>query len=150
DSDVLCGVLKELGVELGRVGNPLSIGRPCGLTVVAWIGGHLGQTGALVLIVGGDHPYVGVVGAIGIRRGAVAREGDARAIRRPGRFIIIKIAGGDLRRRFRRDVENVKMPATPVEIADGVALELHTVHDPGLLRLGLLVFGGVVGFVLVL
>ena len=53
EAQVLGGVLHQLGLGLRDVGDPLSIGRPGGVVVFAWVGGDLGEVRALVGV-GGD------------------------------------------------------------------------------------------------
>ncbi len=72
DSDVFGGVLEELGVERGRVGDEFSVGRPGRTVIAAGIDGYLGEVRPFVGVVGGDDPNVGVVGGVGIGFGAIA------------------------------------------------------------------------------
>jgi hypothetical protein len=51
DGDVLGGVVEELGIELGDVGEPLAVGRPGGYGVCAGVGGDLSGMRAFVGIV---------------------------------------------------------------------------------------------------
>ncbi len=60
DGDVLGGVIEELGIELGDVGEPLAVGRPGGCGVGAGVGGDLRGMRARRAgdIVRGDDPDV--------------------------------------------------------------------------------------------
>ncbi len=94
---------------------------------------------ALIGVVGGDGPDVGVVVAVGIGRAAIAGEGDGAAVGRPCGRLIVVIAAGDLGLLLVGEGERVKVSATAVEVADFVFFEMETVDHPGM-RLGFGVF----------
>jgi len=100
----------------------------------------LGKLGALVGVVGGDDPDVGVVGAVRVGLGAITGEGDEMAVGGPGRVGIVVIAAGDLGQVFGGEIEDVDMGAATVKVADFVVLELQAVDDPGLFGFRFLVF----------
>src|SRR4029077_7407134 len=74
EGELLGGVDHGLQVCLADEIDPFAIGRPGGRTVGAGIGGDLREVCAFVGIVRGDNPDVGVVGAVGVGRAAVAGE----------------------------------------------------------------------------
>src|SRR6267142_2061712 len=49
DGDVLGGVIEELGIELGDVGEPLAVGGPGGCGVRAGVGSDLCEMRALII-----------------------------------------------------------------------------------------------------
>src|SRR6266852_240610 len=83
---------------------------------------------ALVGIVRRDDPNVDLIVGVRVRR-AVAAKGKRLAIRRPCGLAVIEIPGSDLRGSFYRNVEDIKMGAAAVEVANGVALELQPIND---------------------
>ncbi len=91
-----------------------------------------------------------VVGGVGIRSGTVAGEGDLFTVWRPSRFVVVKVAAGDLLEGFSRQIENVDVRAAAIEIAVDVFLELQSVDDPGAVGFFLFVFVAAIVFVLVL
>jgi len=99
---------------------------------------------ALVRIIGGHDPDVCVVGAVGIRSGAVAAECQKLAVRRPGGLFVIEVAGGDLGQNLAGKIEGVEMGAAALKIADFIDLELVAVDNPRALGFCLFVFGVVV------
>ena len=105
---------------------------------------HLRGTGAFVLVVRGHDPDVRVVSAVGVRRRAVAGEGDACSVGRPRRLVVVKIARRDLGQRLCCQVQNIKMGAAMIQIPDRVSFELQPIYHPGFWRLCLLLFGGAV------
>ncbi len=58
DSNMLRRVVEKLEVHGSRVGDPLSIGRPSGMFLLAGKIGDLHRVGALVGVVGEHHPDV--------------------------------------------------------------------------------------------
>ena len=108
----------------------------------------MGQVRALVGVVGCNHPYVPVVGGVGIGLGAIAGEGEELAVRRPRWIVVVVIAGRDLRHGFGGNVEDIEVGATAVKIADGVFLELQAVDHPRRLGFGLFRCRRLVGGVL--
>src|SRR6202040_1069683 len=92
DSDVPGAVVEKLQVSRSGVCEPLAVGRPGGVIFLPGKIADLRGMGALIGIVGGDQPNVGVGGAVGGRLGAVAGEGGRLAVRRPGRVGGIVIA----------------------------------------------------------
>src|SRR6516225_5290397 len=135
---MLGGVVKEFEVYRGGVSDPLSVGRPGRLGLLAWKAGHLQWTRSLVGVIGGDPPNVGIVGAVGIRGGAIALKGQRLSVRRPGRCRVIEVAGGYLALRFCRDREDIEVGTAAFNVADVVGLELEAVEHPRWLRLGFL------------
>ena len=71
---------------------PLAVGRPSGRGVIARIGRDLRRVGPFVQIARGNGPDVFVIGCIGVWLGAVARERDEFAVRRPAGTRIVVIA----------------------------------------------------------
>ena len=75
---------------------------------------------------------------VAVRIGAALRHvGDARAVRRPGRQVLVVAARGQLRRLLARDLEQVQVLAPVRQPAGVVLLEVVAVDDDrlGLLRL---------------
>src|SRR5882724_13501973 len=114
--------------------------------VFAGIGGDLHQVCALVGVVCGNRPDVGVVVAVGIRC-AVAGEGELPAVGRPNRSRIIVVAASYLREALAGHIEEVAVGAATVKIANFVDFELQAVDHPRLLGL---VFFFLRGFVVAL
>src|SRR5580704_5769730 len=75
DGEVVRGVVEESWVEHSDVGDGLAVRGPSGGHIDAGVCGDLGEVSALVGVGGGNGPDVGVVGGVGIGRGAVAGEG---------------------------------------------------------------------------
>ncbi len=126
---MMSSVNHVLDVGLGDEGDPFTVGRPRGSAVGAGIGGDLGKVRALVGVVGGDDPDVGVVIAIGIGSAAVAGEGQRFSVGGPSGLVVIEITGGDLSHLLGGDIENEEVIAAVIEVADGVLFKLETVDD---------------------
>ena len=135
---MLGGVVEELRVEGGDVGDPLAVQRPGRVIFLAGVGGHLEGMLALVFVIGGHNPNVPVIAGVGVRFAAVAGERQQLAVRRPSRIGVVVVAGGHLCEGFGGDIENVQMRAPTIQIADRVGLEQQPVNYPGPLSLGLL------------
>ena len=129
-------VIKKMWVKLGLIGDQLAIRGPNWRGVTAGIRSNLSEVSALIGVVGGNHPNVRFIISVGIRR-TIARERKRLAIRRPRRFVVIKIARSDLRRGFCRDVEDIKMRAATVQVTNRIALKLKAVNHEGRRSLGL-------------
>ena len=128
----LRGVVEEMRVEHGDVGDGLAVGGPCGGHVDAGIGGDLGEVGAFVGVGGTTTPDVGVVGGVGVGSGTVAGEGEEFGVGGPGGLGVVEVAARDLGQRFFGEIENVEMSAAAVEVADVIDFKLEAVDDPGL------------------
>src|SRR5208283_1584960 len=94
--------------------------------------------GAFVRVVSDDRPDFVVVGFVGVGLGAIARESDQFAVRRPERLAVVKVTIGYLLERFGSDVENIKMGTMVVEIANRIRFKQQPIDHPRLLRLGFL------------
>src|SRR5882724_2725169 len=105
--------------------------------VFAWVGRYLSEVRAFVGVVGGDYPDVAVGRAVWVRGRAVAVECYLLAIRRPGWIIIIEIARCNLCQRFAGNVENIKVLAAAIQVADFIFFKAVAVHDDGA---GLVIF----------
>ena len=138
--EVLGAIFKHGRIETRGVGDPLAVGRPCRGAVFTGIFSHLGNVRAFVGVIGGDRPDVRVVRGVRIRSGAVAGKCQLLPVRRPGQFLVIVIAGSDLRQIAFGKIKNVQVSAAAVEVTDFVLFELAAIDDPGPLGLGLFWF----------
>src|SRR5213595_2971316 len=70
-----------------------------------------------VSVVGGDDPDVRIKIAIGVGCAAVTGKGQRFAVRRPGRFVVIKVAGSNLGDPLGGDVKKVEVVRAPFKMA---------------------------------
>ncbi len=137
DSDVPGGIVEEFQVSRSGVGEPLPVGRPGRVILLPREIGDLRGVSALVGIVGGHHPDVGIVCSVRIWLRAVAGEGKRLTVGRPRRLRIIVVTRGYLPLRLSRRIEYIEMGAVAINVAYVVVLKLQPVDHPGRLRLGL-------------
>src|SRR5215472_9129201 len=84
--DVNGGVIEQTRLELGKVGNPLTVWRPVGSGIGSGIRSDLREVSALVGIVGRHDPNIGVVSGVGIGLRAITAESDGLAVGCPVRL----------------------------------------------------------------
>src|SRR5258708_17082435 len=85
---------------------------------------------AFIFVVRRNHPNVCVVSTVWIWLRAIAGKSNALTIWRPGRLIIVKIAGAYLRQRLCRHVKYINVGPATVQIANCVLFELQPIYDP--------------------
>src|SRR5260370_36888885 len=107
------GVNHGLEVGVREEGDPFAVGGPRGCAVGAGIGGDLREVRALVGIIGGHDPDIGIVAAIRISA-AVAGEGEVLAVGGPGGLVGVEIAGSHLSNLFWGCIKKIEGEAETV------------------------------------
>ena len=116
------------------IGAPGQAAAPVGLVVGARVGRQGPRHGALARL---DRVDVPVVGAVRLVH-ALRDEGDGLSVGRPGRELLVVVAGGQDLGLASRDVQDREVIAELREVAVAVRLELVAIDDDRLLRLLLL------------